>query len=116
MLVLSHSLALLSAGVVCAWCAPTRLPSSVSWLGSMASRAVRQGVFPDPTILDVSDVELVDLKFLEDDPVVVVQFTCQQLNCSRDKCGPGAPAFPAWRVALWRTCWVCACMRGCIQA
>ncbi len=46
-------------------------------------------MFRDPTILDVSDVELVDLKFLEEDPVVVVQFTCQQLNCARDKCAPG---------------------------
>ena len=44
----------------------------------------------------MSDVELVDLKFLEDDPVVVVQFTCQQLNCSRDQCAPGASVSPAW--------------------
>lgn len=37
-----------------------------------------QGMFSDPTLLDISDVELVDIKFLEDDPVVVVQFNCQQ--------------------------------------
>ena len=41
----------------------------------------------DPTILDVSDVELVDLKFVENNPVVVVQFNCQQINCSRDRFG-----------------------------
>ncbi len=41
----------------------------------------------DSTILDVGDVELVDLKFVEGDPVVVVQFTCQQINCSRDRFG-----------------------------
>lgn len=28
---------------------------------------------PDPTILDTSEVELVDVKFLEEEPVVVVQ-------------------------------------------
>lgn len=48
---------------------------------------VSQGLQSDPTILDTSEVELVDIKFLEDDPVVVVQFTCQQINCSRDKFG-----------------------------
>jgi len=46
-----------------------------------------QGLTTDSTILDVGDVELVDLKFVEGDPVVVVQFTCQQINCSRDKFG-----------------------------
>ena len=35
----------------------------------------------------MSDVELVDLKFVERDPVVVVQFTCQQINCARDRFG-----------------------------
>ena len=46
-----------------------------------------QGLTTDPTILDVSDVELVDLKFVENNPVVVVQFNCQQINCSRDRFG-----------------------------
>ena len=46
-----------------------------------------QGLFSDSTILDVSDVELVDLKFLESEPIIVVQFTCQQINCQRDKFG-----------------------------
>ena len=32
-----------------------------------------QGLVPDPTILDTSEVELVDVKFLEEEPVVVVQ-------------------------------------------
>ncbi len=61
-----------------------------------------QGVFRDPTILDVSDVELVDLKFLEEDPVVVVQFTCQQLNCARDKCAPGPARRGAHRLRASR--------------
>lgn len=46
-----------------------------------------QGLKTDPTILDVSEVELVDLKFVENNPVVVVQFNCQQINCSRDRFG-----------------------------
>lgn len=46
-----------------------------------------QGKFFDSTILDWSDVELVDLKFLESHPVVLVQFTVQQLNCIRDSHG-----------------------------
>ena len=53
-----------------------------------------QGVVSDPAVLDVGEVELVDLKFLEGHPIVVVQFTCQQLNCTRDQFGnvvEGAP-------------------------
>ena len=46
-----------------------------------------QGQFTDATLLDVSEVELADVKFLEDDPVIVVQFNCQQINCVRDKFG-----------------------------
>lgn len=47
----------------------------------------------DPTLLDTSDVELVEIKLLESDPVVVLRFNCQQINCSRDKFGnvTGAP-------------------------
>ena len=46
-----------------------------------------QGLVPDPTLLDTSEVELVDLKFLEEEPIVVAQFTCQQINCTRDSFG-----------------------------
>lgn len=46
-----------------------------------------QGSFQDPTLLFVSDVELFDATFVEDQPVIVVTFTCQQINCMRDKFG-----------------------------
>jgi hypothetical protein len=39
-----------------------------------------QGLVPDPTLLDTSEVELVDIKVLEEEPIVVVQFTCQQVG------------------------------------
>ncbi len=39
-----------------------------------------QGMFSDATLLDISEVELADIKFLEADPVVVVQFNCQQVG------------------------------------
>jgi hypothetical protein len=45
------------------------------------------GLVPDPTLLDTSEVELVDLKMLDDSPIIVVQFTCQQINCTRDTHG-----------------------------
>ncbi|KAL3131762.1 hypothetical protein ABBQ38_007481 [Trebouxia sp. C0009 RCD-2024] len=59
----------------------------VERLSGIIAAQTAQGLHSDPTILDTSEVELVDLKFLEEDPVVVVQFTCQQINCSRDKFG-----------------------------
>ena len=47
----------------------------------LAVACTLQGLHSDPTILDTSDVELVDLKVLDEQPIVVVQFNCQQINC-----------------------------------
>lgn len=46
-----------------------------------------QDKFPDPTLLDISDVELHDLLLFEEDPTIVVKFSCQQINCFRDRFG-----------------------------
>ncbi|EFN59973.1 hypothetical protein CHLNCDRAFT_133085 [Chlorella variabilis] len=62
------------------------------------------GLVPDPTLLDTSEVELVDIKWLEEEPIVVVQFTCQQINCTRDSFGnvvDGKPDEVHRRVAGW---------------
>ena len=46
-----------------------------------------QDKFPDPTLLDISDVELHDLLLFEEDPTIVVKFSCQQISCWRDRFG-----------------------------
>ena len=69
--------------VVRAHCAPEMEERLV---GIMRAQAAA-GLVPDPTLLDTSEVELVDLKTLDDSPVVVAQFTCQQINCTRDAHG-----------------------------
>ncbi|KAF6258853.1 hypothetical protein COO60DRAFT_1701120 [Scenedesmus sp. NREL 46B-D3] len=46
-----------------------------------------QGLFEDPTILFTGEPELVELKMVDEEPLVVVQFACQQLKCTRDKFG-----------------------------
>jgi import inner membrane translocase subunit TIM44 len=46
-----------------------------------------QGAFEDPTILFTGEPELVELKLIEEEPLVVVQFACQQIKCTRDKFG-----------------------------
>lgn len=46
-----------------------------------------QGSRQDPTLLFVSDVELFDATFVENEPIIVVTFSCQQINCLRDKFG-----------------------------
>jgi len=56
-------------------------PEMVERLTGIIKHQKEQGLVPDPTLLDTSEVELVDLKMLDDSPVVVVQFTCQQV-CS----------------------------------
>ncbi len=69
-------------------------PEMVERLAGVAAAQAAAGATPDPTLLDVSDVELVDLKLLDDRPVVVAQFSAQQINCVRDAAGnvvEGAP-------------------------
>ncbi len=68
-------------------CISTTLPSHHFCTAKTRSLFWSQGQFTDSTLLDVSEVELADVKFLEADPVIVVQFNCQQINCVRDKFG-----------------------------
>jgi hypothetical protein len=56
------------------------------WKMTSAIMLLAQGLFSDSTILDMSEVELVDLKFLDDDPIIVAQFNCQQVTCWRPSC------------------------------
>ena len=44
-------------------------------------------MFEDPTILHVGDAEVVEVRMMDNDPFVIVQFNCQQLKCTRDKFG-----------------------------
>lgn len=46
-----------------------------------------QGVTEDPTILHTSEVEIVEIRMMDDDPFIITQFNCQQLKCIRDKFG-----------------------------
>lgn len=46
-----------------------------------------QGLYEDPTLLFVGEVELVEVQLVDGDPLVVLQFSCQQLKCTRDKFG-----------------------------
>jgi len=69
-------------------------PEMIERLTGIIKAQKEAGLVPDPTLLDSSDVELVDLKMLEDSPIIVTQFTCQQINCTRDTHGnvvEGAP-------------------------
>ncbi|CAL8467508.1 g7046 [Coccomyxa elongata] len=53
--------------------------------GIIQAEWVAAGKFPDTNLLDISDVELHDLQMFEDNPVIVVKFSCQQIRCFRDK-------------------------------
>eukprot|EP00798_Chlamydomonas_sp_ICE-L_P015519 gene15520-21608_t len=45
------------------------------------------GAIEDPTILHTSEVEIVEMRTMDDDPFIIAQFNCQQLKCIRDKFG-----------------------------
>jgi len=47
----------------------------------------REGQIIDPRILDLSEVELMEVRTMENAPLVVLTFSCQQINCVRDKSG-----------------------------
>lgn len=53
--------------------------------GIIQAEWVAEGKSPDTNLLDISDMELHDLQMFEDNPVVVVKFSCQQIRCFRDK-------------------------------
>ncbi|MEW5312181.1 MAG: hypothetical protein WDW38_003828 [Sanguina aurantia] len=55
-------------------------------IGHTSGPAV-DGLFEDPTILFVGDVEIVEVRMLDDDPFIIAQFHCQQLKCTRDAFG-----------------------------
>jgi import inner membrane translocase subunit TIM44 len=46
-----------------------------------------QGLSEDPTILFVGEPEIVEMKMEGNDPLLVVQFHCQQIKCTRDQFG-----------------------------
>ncbi len=62
-------------------------PDLVERVVAVHAAQAAAGAVPDSTILDVGDVELVDLKFLDGDPAAVVQFAAQQIACARDGAG-----------------------------
>ena len=43
--------------------------------------------FVDPRILHLSELELVEVRMMDGDPLVVLQFSCQQINCVRNERG-----------------------------
>mmetsp|Transcript_34970 Transcript_34970/g.138489 ORF Transcript_34970/g.138489 Transcript_34970/m.138489 type:complete len:392 (-) Transcript_34970:1905-3080(-) len=47
----------------------------------------KEGIQMDPSILDIGEVELTTAKFLQDDPVLIISFSAQQINCVRNKAG-----------------------------
>ena len=46
-----------------------------------------------PRILHLSELELVEVRMMENDPLVVLQFSCQQINCV-----PGIRRVRSWTV------------------
>jgi import inner membrane translocase subunit TIM44 len=43
--------------------------------------------FVDPRILHLSELELVEVRLMDGEPLVVLQFSCQQINCVRNNDG-----------------------------
>lgn len=72
----------------------------------MCPPLLAQGLVEDPTILFVGEVELVELKAIDDEPLVVVQFNCQQIKCIRDKFGNVMDGSPnsIQKVCVWGVC------------
>ena len=46
-----------------------------------------EGQFVDPRILHLSEMELMEVRTMENSPMIVLQFSCQQINCVRNKDG-----------------------------
>lgn len=69
-------------------------PEMIERMSGQARVWAAEGAVVDPNILDVADVEMVEVKLFNGEPLVIVQFVAQQINCVRDKFGnvlEGAP-------------------------
>ena len=81
-------------------------PELLERLRGMFAVWAAEGEHMDPNVIDVSDVKLVEIKFVGDTPTAVIYFTAQQINCVRDARGQvveGAPddvqsVYWAWAV------------------
>lgn len=69
-------------------------PELAERLAGLAAAWRAEGAVMDPTLLDVGDVELLELKLVQGSPVAVLAFAVQQISCVRDASGrvlEGAP-------------------------
>ena len=63
-------------------------PEMLERLGAMVGVWTREGAVMDSQILDVSELEGVEVKLMgPEEPIVIFQFSIQQINCVRDKYG-----------------------------
>ncbi|KAK4529901.1 hypothetical protein CCYA_CCYA02G0758 [Cyanidiococcus yangmingshanensis] len=65
------------------------------------------GIVMDPRILNLDQVELVTGRFLDEEPVLIVQFTTQQIHCLRNQQGEvieGAPDDIRAVYYVWALC------------
>jgi import inner membrane translocase subunit TIM44 len=75
------------AGDVASLKAAGLAPELLERLGAMMAVWRAEGTVMDTQILDVSDLEVMELKMVGGVPMVVLQFQIQQINCVRDKAG-----------------------------
>lgn len=75
------------AGDVTALAAAPLAPELRERLGGLMAAWKAEGSVMDAAILDVSDVEVLELKTLGGRPVVVLAFAAQQINCVRNAAG-----------------------------
>jgi len=62
-------------------------PELLERLGAMMRVWLAEGTVMDSNVLDVADLEVVEVKFVGTAPMIVLQFTVQQINCVRDQLG-----------------------------
>jgi predicted lipid-binding transport protein (Tim44 family) len=65
------------------------------------------GIVMDPRILNLDQVELVTGRFLDEEPILIVQFTAQQIHCLRNQQGEvieGAPDDIRAVYYVWALC------------
>jgi len=57
----------------------------VERMGGQVKAWQAEGSVVDSNILDISDMELVEVKMFGENPIIILRCVCQQINCVRDK-------------------------------
>mmetsp|Transcript_43797 Transcript_43797/g.103095 ORF Transcript_43797/g.103095 Transcript_43797/m.103095 type:complete len:441 (-) Transcript_43797:43-1365(-) len=74
---------------------------SIAVLGALIKDRLTKGVSVDPYILELDDVELREARLVDSEPILIITFQTQQVNCTRNQKGEVVDGSPDQIVEIY---------------